>query len=86
MIDRAAAVGRDVERADVHRIFRHGGPNPGADPSRVAELGQRVDLPPPYAEFLTSCDGWVGLDGQTDMLAIAELVDGPATFRRRSRP
>ncbi|MFD0579513.1 SMI1/KNR4 family protein [Dactylosporangium darangshiense] len=63
----------------MHRIFRHGGPNPGADLSRVAELGQRVDLPPSYAQFLTYCDGWVGFDGETDMFAIAELLGGPAT-------
>ncbi len=79
VIDRAAAVGRDVERADVHRIFRHGGPNAGADPSAVAELRQRVDLPASYVECLTYCDGWVGLDGQTDMFTIAELLEGPAT-------
>ena len=79
LIDRAEAVGREVQRADVHGIFPHGAPNPGADPSRVAELGQRVDLPTSYAEFLTYCDGWVGFDGQTDMLAIAKPIDGSAT-------
>jgi hypothetical protein len=79
VMERAATVGRDVELADVHGIFRHGGPNPGASPSELAALRQRVDLPPSYAEFLTYCDGWVGLDGQTDMLPIAELIDGPAT-------
>ncbi|MEU0559281.1 SMI1/KNR4 family protein [Dactylosporangium sp. NPDC006015] len=81
VMDRAAAVGRDVELADVHGIFRHGGPNPGADPTELAALRQRVDLPPSYVEFLTYCDGWVGLDGQTDMFPIAELLDGPATER-----
>jgi hypothetical protein len=79
VMDRAAAVGRDVELADVHAIFRHGGPNPGADPSKLALLRQRVDLPPSYAELLTYCDGWIGLDGQTDLFPIAELLDGPAT-------
>ncbi|MEV4139359.1 SMI1/KNR4 family protein [Dactylosporangium sp. NPDC049742] len=81
VLDRAAAVGRDVELADVHGIFRHGGPNPGADLTELAVLRQRVDLPPSYLEFLTCCDGWAGLDGQTDMFPIAELLDGPATER-----
>jgi hypothetical protein len=79
VMERAAAVGRDVEQADVHGIFRHGGPNPGADRSELAALRLRVDLPPSYADFLTYCDGWVGLDGDTDLFAIAELLDGPAT-------
>ncbi|BEL06223.1 hypothetical protein Q0Z83_044140 [Actinoplanes sichuanensis] len=79
VMDRAAAVNHDVALADVHAIFRHGGPNPGADPSKLDALRQRVNLPPPYAEFLTYCDGWTGLDGQTDLFPISELLDGPAT-------
>ncbi|MEV4134135.1 SMI1/KNR4 family protein [Dactylosporangium sp. NPDC049742] len=79
VVERAAAVGRDVQRADVHEIFRHGGPNPGANPSALAALRRRVDLPMSYAQFLTYCDGWVGLDGATDLFGIAELLDGPAT-------
>ncbi|GIE92514.1 hypothetical protein [Actinoplanes regularis] len=75
----AAAVDRDVELADVHAIFRHGGPNPVAGPSKLDALRQRVNLPPSHAEFLTYCDGWIGLDGQTDLFPIRELLDGPAT-------
>jgi hypothetical protein len=79
VMDRAAVVGRDVELADVHTIFRHGGPNPGADPSKLHALRQRVNLPPSYVEFLIYCDGWIGLDGQMDLFPISELLDGSAT-------
>ncbi|WP_426513426.1 hypothetical protein ACPPVO_24150 [Dactylosporangium sp. McL0621] len=51
VMERAAAVGRDVELADVHGIFRHGGPNPGASPSDLAALRRRVDLPSRTSSF-----------------------------------
>lgn len=79
VLDRAASVGRDLELADVHAMFRHGGPNPGADPAELDALRQRADLPRSYLEFLAYCDGWVGLNGHIDLFPIAELLDGPAT-------
>jgi hypothetical protein len=64
--------------ADIHAIFRHAVPTWARTPSTLAVLGQRVELPPSYAEFLTFCDGWTGLDGQTDLFPISALLDGPA--------
>ncbi|HWS35729.1 MAG TPA: hypothetical protein VN408_23685 [Actinoplanes sp.] len=78
VLDRAAAVGRDVELADVYEIFRHGGPGAGADPEELDAFRRRVDIPQSYADFLTYCDGWLGFDGHTDMFTIAEVLGGPA--------
>ncbi|GAA2915811.1 hypothetical protein Acy02nite_92010 [Actinoplanes cyaneus] len=32
-----------------------------------------------YTEFLAYCDGWIGLDGQTDLFSISQLLNGQAT-------